>query len=206
MKDKWSRPEWAVLDVIDNVDWSETQEPHYEDSWLRPDEVPAKGALRAIRVSGAPPVTPSFWVVFQPALSLLNGWDEHPEELEHSALVEVRMEEKLEKNWFRVQVLQVVLFPDLADYFAPSVKGDVDDLFSDPHRYTVRAQSNNWHFVEANFQSDAGYWIVFSCDGVTFSIHLYGHFMIGDGHRAYAGNRFLSDEEHQHVLSLLTLT
>ncbi|MBY0552428.1 MAG: hypothetical protein K2W95_34425 [Candidatus Obscuribacterales bacterium] len=201
--DRWGKPKWARLTFIDDVEWSESQEAHYDDVWLRPDKPPPQGTARAIKLLMPPPQAPSFRVIFRPALSALNGWEEHPEEIESSALVEVEVQAKLENNWILVDVRNVLPFAELSDYFPPSAEDDIDELLDKLYASTVHVQSKNWHFVHSDIESDAGFWTVFTDDGVTLSILLYGHYMIGSAPQAYAGNRLLSDEEHQHILGIL---
>lgn len=113
------------------------------------------------------------------------------------------MQAKLENNWILVDVRNVLPFAELSDYFPPSAEDDIDELLDKLYASTVHVQSKNWHFVHSDIESDAGFWTVFTDDGVTLSILLYGHYMIGSAPQAYAGNRLLSDEEHQHILGIL---
>lgn len=201
--DRWGKPKWARLAFIDNVEWSPSQEAHHDDFWLRPDQLPRQGTTRAIKLLMPPPPTPSFWVIFQPALSTLNGWSEHPEEIKNSALVEVKVQSPLAQNWILVDVSNVLPFAELSDYFPPSADDDIDELLDRLYPTTVHVQSENWHFVHSDLESELGFWMVFTNDGVTLSTLLYGHYMSGSATQAYAGNRLLSDEEHQHFLELL---
>lgn len=200
---RWRKPDWARLTAIEAVEWSDNEEPHYENIWQRPNAIPLQGSLRAVSLMVAPPTTPSFWMVFQPALSCLNGWLDNPEELEQSALVEVKLLSTFEHNWVLVEVLQVIAFTDLADYFPPSSDGDIDELLEKPYPSTSHVHHKNWHYLHSDYESDIGWWLVFTDDGVTLSILIYGHYSPGGSSEVYSGNRLLSDEEHQHMLAVL---
>ncbi len=101
--DRWTRPDWARLSLIDKVEWSDTSLPHHHEQWQRPDECPEVGARRTVKVPYDPGATATFWITFQPALSLINGWAEFPNELENSAIAEVKLVERFSETWIGVE-------------------------------------------------------------------------------------------------------
>ena len=70
-----------------------------------------------------------FWIMFRPALSALNGWDEHPLEMAQSAIVQCRLVSILERTsdsaWLGIKVVDLVRLPEISRRFPPA-----GDLFT----------------------------------------------------------------------------
>jgi len=79
-----------------HVEWREpdehpTQEPH----WPRNLNCPVAGQTRWVRIENwhRTVIGARLWLLYRPGLSHFNGWDEHPEELDLSAIVECELVE-----------------------------------------------------------------------------------------------------------------
>jgi hypothetical protein len=81
--------------VYQDIAWREVgEEPTDESIWPRNVTCPNVGEQRWMCIAYSyinSTVGGRVWLLYQPALSLFNGWEEHPEELEKSALVEVEI-------------------------------------------------------------------------------------------------------------------
>jgi hypothetical protein len=197
--DMWKRPEWAQIEVVDDVEWSATSEPRFEESLLRLDVCPEFGGKYAIHVLALDLVEDVFWVIFRPALSALNGWDEAPEEIEKSAIVEVKVVQRFLDGWIRIEVLQVVGLSDIARTLGPSHAGTVGYWARGTQYSLSHAECGSWRYVDWNCQSDAGYWLLWRDSPVESAIVMYGYFMTGERCRAYAGNRVLTSLERDEL-------
>lgn len=81
--------------VYKDIAWREVgDKPIKEQVWPRNKTCPSEGEKRWI-FNARSYINATFgervWLLYQPALSFFNGWEEHPEELDGSALVEVEI-------------------------------------------------------------------------------------------------------------------
>ncbi|HEX8465694.1 MAG TPA: hypothetical protein VF627_13850 [Abditibacterium sp.] len=89
--------------VYQDIEWREVGEkPIEKENWPRNKTCPQTGEKRWIRKTHRyidAPVGGRVWLLYQPGLSLFNGWQYHPEELDQSALVEVEISNLQHPIW-----------------------------------------------------------------------------------------------------------
>ncbi len=163
--------ESELFDIVgfenDVMEWSdyENEVPPLDDPrWIRTDRPPLQGQVRTVKVYhpfymmiGEP-----FWMLYTPVSSSLNGWDSHPEEIEHSSFVRCSIERVLERNdykaWLRVKVLEVLMIKDYNIRFPvrDGSNGYLEDfeMFGKPYIFNYR----DWLFINAGAQGDLGVW------------------------------------------------
>ncbi|MFF2483796.1 hypothetical protein [Paenibacillus sp. NPDC058071] len=163
--------------------WSdyENEVPSLDDrNWVWSDHPPMQCQVRTVKVhhpfymmAGEP-----FWVLHTPASSSINGWDSHPEEIEHSSIIQCSIERVLVRDefkaWLRVKVLEVRMIKDFMEYFPvrDGSKGYLGDfeVFRDPNIFSYR----DWLFISAGAQGDLGVWgLVKRMDG-QYHMLVYG--------------------------------
>lgn len=104
-----------------------------------------------------------FWALYMPALSTINGWDMHPEEIPNSAFVKCRLIDVLEKNenyaWLIVEVIQVILLNE-ANKTLPA-KNEVTPFLNYMYNFNLHGSVfNDWRFYNGDEQSNLGHWIL----------------------------------------------
>lgn len=98
--------EWSDFDSIEEV--PDINEKH----WVRSDCIPRAGTTRIVRAcfpfnfeTGD-----TFCVLFMPALSFFNGWDEYPEEIAQSAVVHCKFDRVISYNekyaWIIIHIIK----------------------------------------------------------------------------------------------------
>lgn len=157
-------PKWAQLIGYDHLAWIDPgADLPAGDQGACTDICPEVGARRLAHVQAPFEATSNqpFWALFQPGLSLANGRDEYPDEIERSALVRCELTEVLREDgvnaWIAVWATDVVPLPDLIDRFE-ATEGSVDLTFS----YTAAWETSwkDWLFVEGNAEGDLGEWVL----------------------------------------------
>lgn len=89
-----------------------------ERHWERSSTIPVVGSYRSVLVSHPFNMTvgDTIWSLFQPALSSFNGWDEHPEEINNSAMVKFCFVSILSRNeekaWIVIRIEDVLLLKE----------------------------------------------------------------------------------------------
>lgn len=152
-----SRPPWATI-------------RGFEDCavWQDAERLPLPGDSHRLRVRypfRARSVEP-LWVLFRPALSALNGWDDHPDELPASGIVECVLREDLgpsgRRHLIRVQVLRAVPLGALPSAFPAGETPAVAPLPAEPQG--MRGDVLRWGdftFCEWSAQSSVGEWTIY---------------------------------------------
>lgn len=183
-------------DVMEWSDYENEVPPPDDPHWMRSDRPPVQGQVRTVKVYhpfhmmiGVP-----FWMLYTPVSSSLNGWDSHPEEIEHSSFVQCSIECVLERNdftaWLRVKVLEVWMIKDYNMRFPArdGSNGYLEDfeMFGDPYIFNYR----DWLFISAGAQGDLGVWGLVKRVDSHYHMLVYGDWGI---HRnnAFGGNILL---------------
>lgn len=158
-----------------NAEWleaGETVPPLEERFWPRADALPKAGERRIIKVGYYTPFTgeigEGFNVLFQPAKSALNGWEEAPEELELSAVVNCVFEKVVSDNdyqaFIEISVNRVITLPELCGSY-PCRKAE--NLFAGGFGECVKLEFTwrNWEYYSFDAQGDCGDWrLIFTDD------------------------------------------
>ncbi|MDE7361581.1 MAG: hypothetical protein K2N38_06585 [Oscillospiraceae bacterium] len=149
-----------------DMEWLEVGQPVpplEEHVWLRSDKIPEVGERRFIKVR--PPfsqnIGDSFNVLYSPALSSNNGWEEYPEELSSSAVVGCVYEKTVGADefcaWIEVTVENVIPFPELYKHYpCRKVSSLFEGGFGEYAKLSFRWQ--NWEFYTFSAQGDCGEW------------------------------------------------
>lgn len=157
-----------------NVEWLEAGEPVpslKERFWSHADALPKPGERRIIKVGSYTPFTgeigDSFNVLFLPAGSALNGWEEAPEELELSAIVSCVFEKVVSGDEYQafieIAVNGVTPLPELCR--RPCRKAE--NLFAGGFGEYVKLEFTwkNWEYYSFDAQGDCGDWrLIFTDD------------------------------------------
>lgn len=139
-----------------------------ENIWMRSESVPADGERRLLKVS-APfnqELGDGFNMLFSPALSALNGWDEYPEELSKSAVVACIFERVVQADnyraWIEVAVERVTPLESLCERY-PCV--ETDDVIGYGVELKLDFAYKHWEFYSFSAQGDFGEWRLVYVDG-----------------------------------------
>ena len=194
-------PEWADVVGFTNAEWAENDEPCAGDVWPRLDHVPTESHIYALRVKAPFPCTTdqAAWVIYQPALSSLNGWEEYPAEISGSCIVQIRVLHVLETQgtatWFRVRVERVIGFCAIARQarearagHPPSALGDIELR----HMHVTNAGA--FALFDSSVESDFGSWLVVEKRDGKHLLLVQGQWGQGTGH-FFAGVRVLTEPE-----------
>lgn len=153
-----------------------------------------------------------FWFLFQPPFSLINGWDECPEEIYGSHLLHVMLDRVLHREGeFAIVVVTVqdmISVPSIHETFPETsgVKpfGMFDDDFA---RRSHCVRWLNYVFVYWDPDSDTGAWWLFHEDNPLerrpqTHMVMQGHWGWHDA-LIWAGNQRLSEEEVEQLRSFM---
>lgn len=169
--------------VYDGFEWLETGEsvPTLDEKiWTRSESVPKVGEKRFLKVS-APfnqDIGDSFNMLFSPALSALNGWEDYPEELFDSAVVVCKFEGIVQSDeyraWIEVSVEGVIPIEDLHKHY-PLV--EMTDTVGYGFDLTLDFRHERWEFYSYSAQGDFGEWqLVYVDDNGLRHIVLIGEY------------------------------
>lgn len=200
---------WARLVGYDHLAWIDPGADVPDgDRWVFSDMCPEVGARRLAHIHGPFDAASNqpFWALFQPGLSMANGWAEYPDEIDRSALVRCELTEVLRENgahaWIAVRAIDVVPLPKLVERFE-ATEGSVDLTFS----YTAAWETpwKDWLFVEGNAEGDLGEWVMVHrrADGDHLVLHARWDF-----HRSIveAGNMRLKSGEAESLCGRMKIS
>lgn len=176
--------------------------------WVWSDKAPEVGEERVVLAHSHFHMTvgESFWILYTPVLSSLNGWDSHPEEIENSAFVKCRLERILVRNekigWVSIIIEEVLPLQDHCLQIPPKDgTGYTDQLvfYGDPSIF----QWNEWFFVSSSAQGDLGAWGLIRKTKENYHLIAMGEW---DFHTdiAYGGNLILPEREWEEMLGKCT--
>lgn len=152
-----------------------------------------------------------FWFLFQPAYSLLNGWEECPEEIYSSHLVHAVLDRVLHRDkdfaLIVVTVQEMLSVPGIHELFPETTDTSVFAMFDDD--YARRASWVRWLnyiYVYWDLEGDVGVWWLFRQDQPLAHeparLVLQGHWGWHDA-LVWAGNQRLSAAEAAHLHSFM---
>jgi len=153
-----------------------------------------------------------FWFLFQPPYSLLNGWEECPEEIYNSHLVHAVLDRVLhrEDNFalIVVTVQEMISVPTINKLFPETTGAKVFSMFDDDFaRRSYWARWLNYVYIYWNLESDVGVWWIFRQDQLyecdpQFNLVLQGHWGWHDA-LIWAGNQRVSANEATRIRSFM---
>lgn len=152
--------------AYDDMEWLEVGQPVpplEEQIWPRADKMPEVGERRLINVD--PPfnqeVGDRFNVLYLPALSSVNGWEEYPEELSGSAVVSCVYEKTVGADefcaWIEVTVESVIPFPELYKHYPLRKVSSLLEGGLGEH-LTLACRCDSWEYYTYSAQGDWGEW------------------------------------------------
>lgn len=119
----------AYDDIIEWSDFNSIQEvPDInEKGWVRSDRMPRAGTNRIVRAcfpfnfeTGD-----TFHVLFMPAWSFFNGWEDYPEEISQSAVVHCKFDEIISYNdnyaWIIIHIIKVTPLDKLHETYPQEI-------------------------------------------------------------------------------------
>ncbi|WP_212976730.1 hypothetical protein [Paenibacillus azoreducens] len=190
------------------MEWSDFQADNLpsldEKIWMRSSEPPLPGSSRIVLVYYPFQMTAgeSFWMLFMPALSSFNGWDEHPGEIDSSAFVRCVFEQILlqdeNRAWIQIKIQNVILLKDACAVWPESDGSGCLDSFqifrdNDVLRY------NGWMLLSASTEGDLGTWALIKKKNERHHLVALGdwgfHYDI-----VYGGNKIIPEEELNKLL------
>ncbi len=150
-----------------NAEWLENGEPVpplEERFWIRADALPKTGERRIIKVgyytTFNSEVGDSFNVLFLPANSALNGWDEAPEELERSAVVSCVFERIISADEYQafieIAINGVTTLPELCRRQFRKTESLFEGGFG--KGLQLEFTWKNWEYYSFDAQGDCGDW------------------------------------------------
>ena len=210
-----SYSEFAISGYDSSIEWSdeELEIPAIKDGkyWSRSDLIPQIGQKRVILVNSSFCETDKqeFWAFYQPALSRINGIDDHIEEIDRYAFVKCKIVNILSidkhQAWLQVIINESILLKDSIDTIPASYEKSsfLAKLHNfSPYRYQFYRQ---WEYYSGNAESDLGNW--FLIYKAKDNVHLvsFGEWNFHQD-SAYLGNLILSPETYQSLVKGRKLT
>ncbi len=180
------------IEVWDELEWAAAKPAN--NQFPRLETPPSRGWAKLFR-----PFTGEdrFHALFQPALSSLNGWTVHPQDLLESAILECQVLTRF-KLMLEVEVLKTTRLLDLNLPEEPSASlGPLETSTG------TRCQSGPLHYFETDYEGDAGGWAVCreAPDG-RLHVILANHWTPDTPlPPAQATNRPLTAEQQAHLLA-----
>ena len=194
-------PNWAWVSGFDDVEWSQECVPRPDIEWPRMESPPTIGGRYGLLSPHRLPRN-SFWVLFRPALSALNGWGEYPTEFGSSCVVCCEWERSLgEFDWGVygkrygevIIATEVIALRDLAKLVPPNTSGAVPEI---PTTRTYRVDWEDLTLFDCNVQVNLGGYFVCQSVSDEHTLLLCGEFDFSPSFFC-AGNRPLSDSEYR---------
>jgi hypothetical protein len=170
--------------------------------------MPVKGESRFVysenSLRKAYPTT--FWVLFEPALSFFNGWEEHPEEIERSSFICLEVvKERQEKNgfWSVVKVTDSIPVKNITSDI-PEYTGTTDHLERIQFLNTLECTELNsewFYFCGRDLHHDSlGNWMLIRKVKSNYHLILYSVWDYSGEDGLYLGNILLSEEFFERLL------
>ncbi len=152
-----------------------------------------------------------FWFLFQPAFTLLNGWEENPEEIYSSRLVHAVFDRVLQRDkefaLIVVTVQEMLSVSAIHDHFPETTDEKIYAMFDDEFaRRSAWVRYLNFVYVYWDLEGDVGVWWLFRQDQPLAHeparLVLQGHWGWHDA-LIWAGNYRLSTAEAAHLHSFM---
>lgn len=190
--------------------WSQVEdkipELNKNDFWLRSEHAPSIGDSWAVSVcypfnqdAGA-----EFWTLYVPAGSSLNGWAEHPEEIDLSAFVKCKvvkiLRERDHQAWVQVHVTDRVMLSEATER-VPVVE-EVSPLLGKLYTFdhTNVLNFGGWQLCQGDGQGDLGNWLLLK--EIDNKPHIIAMGEWGFHQQvAYLGNVRLTDKTYNEIQS-----
>lgn len=186
-------PEWSDFKDFKNIT--------DDKNWWRSDEAPMTGEFRIVfsHCSLKEVYPEQFWVLFEPALSFFNGWEYHPDEIEKSSFVCIKVSEELPKSsgfWSKVEIVYSISVKDITSV-VPEYTGSVDHLERIQCLDVLEYSSLNdewFYFCGRDLDHDhQGNWMLIRKIESKYHLVLYSMWDYSSDEGLYMGNVLLSE-------------
>ncbi len=173
------------INGYDNIiEWSDFLEDDIlpdisEKIWARSDTLPKESSVRIVK---AQPnfsfvVGEAFWTLYSPALSIINGWDDYPEDIEKSALVRCRLKEVIDYDeycaWVAVTIKKVILFNDIVNEYPEKIISTNYLESVSIYGTTYLLEYGDWLYFDCSAQGDIGSWCLVKKNEDNYHLVLY---------------------------------
>jgi hypothetical protein len=191
------------------VEWSDSHDkipPENEyNHWMRSEKNPEVGEQRIVFVQHpfCENDEKDFWTFYQPALTSLNGIQDHIEEIDNYAFVKCKLLKILllenNKAWLQILVDEVIFIKD-AQNLIPIRHEESSFLkklydFS-PYEYK---SYGNWEYYFGSAEGDIGNWLIIYKNDLDVHLISFGEWMFHQ-ESAYLGNLIISEETYQSLV------
>jgi len=172
--------------------------------WERSSFPPIAGEMKKVQVHFPfnMSVGEKFWTLFRPALSSFNGWEDHPDEIESSAMIRCSFDSVIakteERAWINIKAEEVILLNCIDKTFKQrNGEGYLDYFHSFERPYMTKY--NDWILFQASAQSNLGVWALVKrklCKSIMIA---YGEWEFHSS-KVYCGNLLLSEDELNELM------
>ncbi|MGR3205172.1 hypothetical protein ACSYGW_01995 [Bacillus glycinifermentans] len=201
-KPKMESSRFEIVAFEEGIEWSDFtgNVPSLDERiWTRSDQAPVAGEERIIQVSHPfhLAIGETFWTLFMPARSSLNGWDSYPSEIDRSAFVQFGLEQVIDRNeekaWVKINIHHAVYLKDISSIL-PVRDGsgalNFFHLFDPPNVSTY----GDWILLDANAQSNLGVWALIHKTAERSHLAAYGEWE-SHSYLVYGGNLIIPEKE-----------
>ncbi|MBT5031624.1 MAG: hypothetical protein HOM55_04940 [Proteobacteria bacterium] len=194
-------PAWACVAGYDSsIAWIAKGAITKDSSALRMLEVPTAGEHYTLQVNYPFRLESSedFWALFQPWNSAINGWEDHPNELELSCIVKCKPVEIIKKTkklcWLLINVQSLIPFRKITEKIGKGSGG----LPLYPVSRMAHVVWSDLNYFDADLEGDISKWFICQKKGQQHTLLIYGTSEWQDSY-FYAGNRPLSIDEFENL-------
>lgn len=163
-------PDFQIAAYEDIVEWSEMKcsAPTLNENnwWHRSEKLPQIGEKRAVYVRH--PFNENgdkcFWTLYFPVNSSINGWEEHPEEIDQSAFIKCKLNKIISSNessaWVQVEIKDRILLSDAVNRVP--VLNETDPIINNTYQFDNFEVKNfgEWMYYSGSAQGDLGNWML----------------------------------------------
>ena len=203
-------PDLEIAAYEDIVEWSAMEgsvPPLNENNWwLRSEKLPEIGEKRAVFVRH--PFNENgdscFWTLYFPAASSINGWEEHPEEIDQSAFIECRLDKVITSGelsaWIQVEVVGRIMLSDAQA--SVQVSNETVPITNSMYQFDnfELLKFEDWWYYSGSAQGDLGNWILLKQVGKGLRLIAYGEWAFHQ-YCTYLGNVSVSDSTLEELRS-----
>lgn len=168
-------------EMVEWTDFTDNLPDLDEQIWQRSEVAPSQGEIKTVKVHSPFnfELEEQFWLLFMPASSYFNGWSEHPEEVDKSALIKCSFENILVTSeacaWIQIKILEVLPLGEISNRF-PVIQcnkyladlkafSNVDTTdYKDWIEYSWSAQSDLGSWALVHKQDSGKHHMVLYCD------------------------------------------
>ncbi|MEC0496826.1 hypothetical protein [Bacillus glycinifermentans] len=185
-KPKMESSRFEMVAFEEGIEWSDFtgNVPSLDERiWTRSDQAPVAGEERIIQVSHPfhLAIGETFWTLFMPARSSLNGWDSYPSEIGRSAFVQFGLEQVIDRNeekaWVKINIHHAVYLKDISSILPVRDGSGALNFF---HLFDPVSTYGDWILLDANAQSNLGVWALIHKTAERSHLAIWRHMASGN--------------------------